>query len=338
MFGARYFGARYFGERYFGKASVIQPGYYNGSRYLGQRYFGRRYFGTKRDGSPFVATQSAGLAVAGTVGFGTMTTQIGAEFQPAVTAGLSIAGTVAINATPALVYGNEFIAGAPLELATTGTLTFSGATVVLGYTPTDGKHFGGRYFGSRYFGTRYFSAANPVTFEASVSAGLAVSGTVGLAATPVQALEATPTNTLAMSGTVSFSDAAISFPTIAARHAHPVARARKRVYTVKIDEEEFVVATKEEAEALLAQAVDAAKDKAQAEASKIVGKTGKAKRKAVIEAKKELQPPTITASEEIQPEATEALEAIKAAYQAAIAEARQREIDEDDEAVLLLLT
>lgn len=119
------------------------------------------------------------------------------------------------------------------------------------------------------------------------------------------------------------------------------AKARKRYYSVTIDDEEFIVATKEEAQALLAEAVKAAEERAKKKAEPIAVLMGREKRKAVAEARSELKPPSITAD---LPglQVSDAVAQITAAYQAAINEAlrvaREREIDEDDEAVLLLLT
>jgi flagellar biogenesis protein FliO len=340
MFGGRFFGARMFGRRFFGKAGAPPtPGYYWG-KYFGRRYFGARYFGQKGDSNPFVATQSAGLSIAGTIGLSSVTVQSTAAFNASVSSGLALTGSLTANATPQPIEGEAFIAGAPLEFAATGALSFSGVTVELGFTPTDGKFFGGRYFGSRYFGRRYWSAQNPVIFEATVTSGLTINGAVTCSAVPQQVLSAAISNTLAFSGSIGYGSPTIDFEEPRRRRSVTMAPARRRVYIVKIDDEEFTVGTKEEAEQLLAAAVEAAKEKAEGTAKRIEPLKGKAKRREVAKARQELKPPVIEAPPDLAAEVMQAQEQIAEAYQQALEVAkaidRVRQ-EQDDEEVLLLL-
>lgn len=209
MYGARYFGGRYFGRRYFGKTGDTSAGYFWGQRYFGPRYFGRRYFASTPDSAPFTTAQTAGLSASGTITLSSITVVLQNDLTATVTQGVSFNGSISANATPLVISDTAFIAAAPLEIAAAGVLTYSGVSVVLGYTPSPGvgRYFGSGYFGPRYFGPRYWSTF--ISFEASVTTGLSISGTTSFSGTPAQTLLAVVSNQIDLTGALTLDPATI---------------------------------------------------------------------------------------------------------------------------------
>ena len=122
-------------------------------------------------------------------------------------------------------------------------------------------------------------------------------------------------------------------------------KSRRRRLQVEIDGEVFDVDSEAEAEALLAEVAR----KAEATAQLAIERAAKARmrpvRKIVRDAEKALSLPSITVSDDLQAYADQMLQKIRAEYQsalsaieiAALMAKKDREIEEDDEDILMLL-
>lgn len=122
-------------------------------------------------------------------------------------------------------------------------------------------------------------------------------------------------------------------------------RERRRRYEVELDGEVFDVASPAEAEAILNRARELAAEKADTVIARATAATKRAPRKVMQDARRALQPPAISAPPDLSPIVQSVLEQIGAIYASALRSVeievllrqRQAELDEDDEAVLLLM-
>ncbi|MBK8106040.1 MAG: hypothetical protein IPK42_10865 [Betaproteobacteria bacterium] len=120
---------------------------------------------------------------------------------------------------------------------------------------------------------------------------------------------------------------------------------RKRRYQVEIDGQVIEVATEQEAEAVLAEAAQKATETAKLAIDRAVKAKRRPVRKIVRDAEKALTVPDVAVSPSLQSYADQMIGKIRAEYQSALSAIeiaahmaqREREIEEDDEDVLMLL-
>ena len=232
-----------------------------------------------------------------------------------------------------------------LTSSATGSLAISGsASVTLGTLTASAT------------GTLAITGTAGVTLDALTSAATGVHDTIsGSASITLDALTSSGTGALAISGTLSQTLAALTVsayenapaPTPAASSPTPAGRANKRRYVVEIDGETFDVASPTEAVAVLEQARETAKEQA-AQAMQRAAKAQKRPvRKVIADARKALPIPQITVPETLKPAAQVVLEQIQTMYAQTMRdievaarmahEQRIRDLEDDDEDVLLLL-
>jgi hypothetical protein len=121
-------------------------------------------------------------------------------------------------------------------------------------------------------------------------------------------------------------------------------KSKRRNRVVEIDGEDFFVSSAEEAQALLDQAKEQAKELAALAVKRAAEAKKRPAHKVIKDARRLLEVPEIEAPEEFAPLVSQAQDEIRAIYQSALASVeiaallakRQRE-EEDDEDVLLLL-
>lgn len=153
------------------------------------------------------------------------------------------------------------------------------------------------------------------------------------------ALQADPAS---MAGTAVHSGAGATVPSM--QGAGRPSKERRRPRVVEIDGEDFVVSSAEEAQALLDQAKEQAKELAALAIKRAAEAEKKPAYKVIKDAKRLLEVPQIEAPDEFAPLVAETQAEIRSIYESALASVeiaallakRQRE-EEDDEDVLLLL-
>lgn len=151
-----------------------------------------------------------------------------------VTTGLTSNASVGINATPTLVFANEFIAAAPLALPTVACGISLSASVVLGFVVSagNGYYWAGRYWAAKYWAPRYWETQ--IEFEATVTSGLSTSAGVTVDAVVQQDLVADILSGLsvgtgiALTGSVSATDSPPPGDNSGGGHHHH--RPKKRRY------------------------------------------------------------------------------------------------------------
>lgn len=118
----------------------------------------------------------------------------------------------------------------------------------------------------------------------------------------------------------------------------------RRARVVEIDGEDFIVNSAEEAEALLENAREQAKQLAATAVKRAAAAERRPARKVIADARRLLETPEIKAPEDLQPLAEQARADIEAIYQSALASveiaallARRQREEEDDEDVLMLI-
>ena len=211
MWAARYWAPRYRASRYWAPAGLTAPGFYWG-RYWGRDYWSASYWSKQADSNPFVATVSTGLATTTGMTLGSMTVAMTNAHTVNVTTGLTTNASVGLNATPTIIFANEFIAAAPLALPTVACGISLSASVVLGFVVSagNGYYWSGRYWAAKYWAPRYWETQ--IEFEAAVTSGLSTSVGVTAAAVVQQDLVANILSGLsvgtgiALAGSVSATD------------------------------------------------------------------------------------------------------------------------------------
>ena len=230
--------------------------------------------------------------------------------------------------------------------------------------------FGRRFWGGRFFGARYWgdggtgsaqkTSSGDLQADPAVVAGTAVHYTLHTSSGALSADAAQVAGTAThytlhtatgdlVSDAATISGEAVDETTFVAPSRQTGAgrskKPRKRKYQVEVDGEVFDVASIEEAEEVL----EKVKEKADATAKLAVERANKAKRRplrqVIKDAKRTLQVPEVVVPPDLRDMANQLIGQIKSNYESAISAIEigarmariERDIDEDDEELMMLL-